>query len=171
MKKLIRWLDLHFEDSIEITLFIFLLINVLIEVFRRYVLHDSNEYSEEIAKYTLIAMVYLGVPYAVRHKRHIVCDVLPSWVSQRTQLVITILSTVLFMVACVFMTLSCWELVQQQIMVGKKTQAMYLPMWWFTSFVGIGFALGFLRLIQALWMDIDRYRKTGIIHEYQIPEE
>ena len=171
MKKFLLWIDAHFEDTLEILLFAFLLINVLTEVFRRYFLHDSNQYSEEIAKYTLVLMIYLGIPYAVRYKRHIVCDVLPSWISQRVQFVVTITSIVLFMLACIFMTISCWELVQQQLMVGKKTQAMYLPMWYFTSFVGLGFALGFIRLIQALWCDIARYRKTGIIHQYQIPEE
>lgn len=171
MKRILAWLDLHFEDSIQVTLFAFLLCNVIIEVFRRYVLSDSNPYSEEVAKYTMVAMVFIGIPYAVRYKRHIVCDVLPGWISQRIQAVVTVTSYVLFMLTSAWMVMSCIELVKQQIMVGKTTQALYIPMWYLTSLVGIGFGLGIVRLIQALYLDIRRYKQTGIIHQYSIPEE
>ena len=170
MKRILRWLDESFEDTLEITLLAFLLGNVLLEVFRRYALNASNQYAEEIARFTLIAMIYMGVPYAIKTKRHIICDVLPSSTPQKIHFIIKVISTLLFMFMCAVMTVSCWELVQQQIMIGKKTQAMYLPMWYFTSVVGIGFFLGFFRLVQALWLDTRDYRATGIAHVMTIQE-
>ncbi|WP_418764432.1 TRAP transporter small permease [Mailhella sp.] len=168
MKEKLLWLESHFEDTIEIILFIILLADVNFEVVRRYFLNASSLYSEEIAKYLLVAIVFLGVPYAIRHKRHIICDVIPSHTSQKVQCIITMISYTAFFVFCLLMVVSCYELVSQQIMVHKKTSAMRLPMWWFTSLVGIGFGLGMIRLIQAIIVDWLRYKKTGVIHSYSV---
>ena len=170
MRRLLHWFDESFEDTLEIGLLAFLLGNVLLEVFRRYALNASNQYAEEIARFTLVAMVYLGVPYAIKARRHIICDVLPSSTSQSVHFVVKIVSSLLFMFMCAAMTVSCWELVEQQMLIGKKTQAMYVPMWYFTSVVGIGFFLAFFRLVQALWQDIREYRATGIAHVMTIQE-
>ena len=50
MKEKLLWLESHFEDTIEIILFIILLADVNFEVVRRYFLNASSLYSEEIAK-------------------------------------------------------------------------------------------------------------------------
>ena len=168
MKRILLYIESHFEDIIEIVLFMILLADVVIEVFRRYFLQSSSEYSEEIAKYLLVAIVFIGVPYAIRHKRHIICDVIPSKVSQNVQYAITMISYGLFFIFCVLMTLSSWELVSAQIQMHKMTPAMRLPMYWFSSLVGIGFGLGGIRLIQAMVVDSIKFKKTGKIYEYEV---
>ncbi len=157
MKKFFSYLDEYFEESIILTLLSLLIINVLVEVFRRYVLNNSGQYSEEIARYTLIAIIYLGVPYAVKKRCHIICDVLPSTISPKLNFAVTLVSNLLFMLMCVLMTLSCYQLVQQQIMLNKLTPAMYLPMWMFSSIVGIGFFIAIFRIIQSIMEDIKYY--------------
>ena len=167
IKKLI-WIESHFEDIIEVILFMFLLADVNFEVIRRYIFHNSSLYSEEIAKYILIAIVFIGIPYAIRHKRHIICDVIPSSISQKKQCIITMTSYIFFVVFCIIMIISSHELVIHQINVNKMTQAMRLPMWWFTSIVYIGFIMAIIRLVQAVIVDLNRYRKTGAIHNYSV---
>lgn len=169
MKRVLLYIESHFEDIIEITLFMLLLADVVIEVFKRYFLQSSSEYSEEIAKYLLVAIVFIGVPYAIRHKRHLICDVIPSKVSQKVQYAITMISYSLFLIFCVLMVISSFELVSAQIMLHKTTPAMRLPMYWFSSLVGIGFGLGIIRLIQAMVMDSIKFKRTGKIYEYDVP--
>lgn len=168
MKRVLLYLESHFEDIIEITLFMVLLADVVLEVFKRYFLQVSSEYSEEIAKYLLVAIVFIGVPYAIRHKRHLICDVIPSKVSQKVHYIITMISYSLFLIFSVLMVVSSWELVSAQIMLHKTTPAMRLPMYWFSSLVGIGFGLAIIRLIQAMIVDSIKFRKTGIIYEYDV---
>jgi TRAP-type C4-dicarboxylate transport system permease small subunit len=47
---------------------------VFYQFFTRYVLNDSASWTEEIARYLLIAMVFVGVSAAVRTSRHIHVD-------------------------------------------------------------------------------------------------
>lgn len=168
MKRVLFYIESHFEDGIEITLFMVLLADVVIEVFKRYFLQTSSEYSEEIAKYLLVAIVFIGVPYAIRHKRHLICDVIPSKVSQKVHYVITMVSYGLFLLFSILMVISSWELVSAQMQMHKTTPAMRLPMYWFSSLVGIGFGLGVLRLIQAMVVDSIKFKKTGKIYEYDV---
>lgn len=157
MKKLLSWLDEYFEESILLTLFAFLVGTVLVEVFRRYVLHNSGQYSEEIARYTLIIIIYLGIPYGIKKRCHICCNVLPSSIPPKLNFTVTFIANLLFLLMCVIMSISGYAVVQQQIMVNKITPAMYVPMWYFSSVVGIGFFLGIFRLIQVMWQDIKNY--------------
>ncbi|MGI6454589.1 MAG: TRAP transporter small permease [bacterium] len=51
-------------------------INVLWQVFTRYVLNNPSSWTEELARYMLIWVSFLGAAYAVRLKMHLSIDVL-----------------------------------------------------------------------------------------------
>jgi TRAP-type C4-dicarboxylate transport system permease small subunit len=150
-KRFWRSLEANLEEFLVVGLLVFLVCSVATEVFRRYVLNNSGEYSEEIARYALIWMVYLGVPYAIKQRRHIICDVLPSSLPRRVNLAISLASYGLFLGFSVLMVYENYQLVMTQMMVDKRTEAMHAPIWYFSSGVGIGFALASARLLQAIW--------------------
>jgi len=154
LRKIIIVLDNYLEEILVISLLVFLVVTVNIEVFRRYLLNSSGAYSEEIARFALIWMVYLGVPYAIRRSKHIVCDVLPSRIPRKFSLSINILSYILFLVFAVVMTYENYQLILNQIAVDKRTEAMYAPMWLFSMGIGIGFGLAVIRLIQTIYINI-----------------
>jgi TRAP-type C4-dicarboxylate transport system permease small subunit len=149
-KGVLLWLEANLEEVLVIGLLIFLVCSVTVEVFRRYILNSSGEYSEEIARYALIWMVYLGVPYAIKQRRHIICDVLPSSLSRRASLAISLVSYALFFAFSLLMVYENYQLVVTQIAVDKRTEAMHIPIWYFSSGIGIGFALAATRLLQAM---------------------
>jgi len=154
LRKIINFLDNYLEEILVISLLVFLVVTVNIEVFRRYLLNSSGAYSEEIARFALIWMVYLGVPYAIRRNRHIVCDVLPSSIPRKVNLGVNILSYILFLIFAVVMTYENYQLILNQIAVDKRTEAMYAPMWWFSMGIGIGFGLAVLRLLQTIYLNL-----------------
>jgi TRAP-type C4-dicarboxylate transport system permease small subunit len=64
------------EAWIAFAFFWLLAANVFYQFFTRYVLNDSAAWTEEIARYLLIAMVFVGVSAVVRTGRHIHVDFL-----------------------------------------------------------------------------------------------
>src|SRR5438876_25221 len=65
-----------FEAWIAFVLFWVLAATIFYQFFTRYVLNDSAAWTEEIARYLLIAMVFVGVSAMVRMQRHIHVDFL-----------------------------------------------------------------------------------------------
>src|SRR5437763_12188527 len=58
-----------FEAWIAFVLFWVLAVTIFYQFFTRYVLNDSAAWTEEIARYLLIAMVFVGVSAIVRMQR------------------------------------------------------------------------------------------------------
>lgn len=158
---MLKWLDNYLEEFLVVGLLVFLLCSVNIESFRRYVLNDSGPYSEEIARFALIWMVYLGVPYAVKKRRHIICDVIPSRVSRRLELLINFIGYVFFLVFALVMTYENYNLVINEIAIDKTSEAMHAPIWYFSAGIGVGFALAALRLIQGIWQTVRAIRNPA----------
>ncbi|MEK9618290.1 MAG: TRAP transporter small permease subunit, partial [Deltaproteobacteria bacterium] len=61
-----RW-----EDWLTFVVFWLLAITVFYQFFTRYVLSDSAGWTEEIARYLLIGVTFLGASMAVRRNTHI----------------------------------------------------------------------------------------------------
>jgi len=55
-----------------------LVIDVLWQVFTRFILHDPSSWSEELARYLLIWVGLLGAAYAAGKRMHLALDLLPS---------------------------------------------------------------------------------------------
>lgn len=69
-----RWPDL--ADVPALVLFVALLAIVFLQFFTRYVLNDSLGWTEEIARYLLIAVAYVGAVGALRKGEHLFLEVL-----------------------------------------------------------------------------------------------
>lgn len=65
-----------FEDWVTLAIFWIMALCVFLQFFTRYVLNDSYAWTEEIATYCLIGVVFLGSSMCVRLSRHIQVDLL-----------------------------------------------------------------------------------------------
>ncbi len=72
-----------FEDWLTLAIFWIMAFSVFLQFFTRYVLNDSYAWTEEIATYCLIGVVFVGSSMCVRLSRHIQVDLLfrylPHW--------------------------------------------------------------------------------------------
>jgi TRAP-type C4-dicarboxylate transport system permease small subunit len=138
-----------FEDWITFALFWLMAAIVFYQVYTRYVLSDSAGWTEEIARYFLVAVVFIGAAMSVRKNNHIQVDyfyrLMPKAMGR-------VLSTCVDVVRCVFLgyaTWLTWLLLQR---IGSQPMAVVeLPVGWVFSAMLFGFFLMFLRSLQVAW--------------------
>lgn len=71
-------LEHHFEDWLAFAIFWALGFIVFLQFFTRYVLNDSLAWTEEIARYGLMAVTFIGGAMVTRRNSHIAVALLPN---------------------------------------------------------------------------------------------
>ncbi len=114
---------------ILIVLMSLLVIDVLWQVFSRYVLNDPSSFTEELARFLLMWVGLLGASYAAGKRMHLAVDLLPNKVTgkRRSYLAIFILvCTVLF--AFTVMVFGGIRLVTITLFLGQTAAALQMPL-------------------------------------------
>jgi TRAP-type C4-dicarboxylate transport system permease small subunit len=145
--KVINWLDKHLEEYILIALSILTVIIVFTQVFMRYVLGESLTWSEEVARYLFIWMIYVGVSYGVQKEKHLGVDAFPLLFEKKGRIIIDMIASFSFFVFAVVMTYYGFDIV---LKVTRESAALELPLEWVYAAPVVGMVLTSIRLIQKL---------------------
>lgn len=116
--------DLRPEDNIVLVVFWVLAAVVFLQFYTRYVLNNSYGWTEEIARYLLIGVTFIGSIMAVRKESHIAVEVFYRWMSRpvrkAAQAVVDVVSIAFFG----WMTWTCAELARK---TGQKMVSIDIP--------------------------------------------
>lgn len=145
MRALRRVLDLPVEDWLGTAAMAAILVVMAVQIFLRYVLNQSLIWSEELARYLLIAMVFLGTATAARRGQHIRIDLvdhlLPDGAARRLRRAIDLL-------VLAYLAYVAWHsLAILAIFATQPSSALGVPMAVPYGAVTVGFALAALRLV------------------------
>lgn len=110
-----------FEDWITLLLFWGMAGLVFTQFFTRYVLNDSFAWTEELATYCLVAVVFIGASMCVRLSRHIQVDLLYRFLSPPAGRVMAILVD---LARTAFITYGVWLMVRYISLVGDEPMVM-----------------------------------------------
>ena len=129
----------RFEDWLAFAVFWVLALVIFYQFFTRYALNDSASWTEEIARYLLIATAFVGAAIGVRKNNHIQVDflyrLLPRSVTRP-------LSTAVDLVRIAFLGYCVWLTIALTMKIGSSRMAIIdLPMGLVYAFVIAGFAL------------------------------
>jgi TRAP-type C4-dicarboxylate transport system permease small subunit len=129
----------RFEDWLAFAIFWVLAIVIFYQFFTRYALNDSASWTEEIARYPLIATVFIGAAVNVRKNNHIQVDFfyrfLPHAVN-RAMATFVDAARFLFFAYCVYLTITL------MMKIGSQRMAIIdWPIGIVYTFVAFGFAL------------------------------
>jgi TRAP-type C4-dicarboxylate transport system permease small subunit len=142
-----RVLDFPVEDVLGVAALLAAFVVMSIQIFLRYVLNDSLIWSEEAARYLLIAIAFLGCATGCRKACHIRIDVIDLVLPPRSRrtLLLAVDAIVLFYVAYV-----AWLAIEIIPILGRQpSTAMRMPMWIAYGVIALGFALAALRIVLA----------------------
>jgi TRAP-type C4-dicarboxylate transport system permease small subunit len=104
-------------------------VNVLWQVFTRFVVGNPSSFTDELARYLLIWVGLLGAAYAGGQRMHLAIDLLPTKLKGRARHALGV-----FIEACVFafalfvMVIGGMKLVSLTLLLGQTSAALQLPL-------------------------------------------
>ena len=124
--KVRKGIDKALEGTLGV-LFIFMLANVLWQVFSRYVLNDPSTFTDELSRYLLIWVGILGAAYGTGRGAHVAVDILRTRLNNPRWLGIFI-QGVIIVFALLILIIGGSNLVQISFELGQTSSAMKLPL-------------------------------------------
>jgi len=135
------------EDWVSLGFFWLLGLCVFYQFFTRYALNDSAAWTEEVARYLLIATVFVGIAAATRRTRHIHVDFLYRLIPAAAG---RALSTVIDAGRIVFFAVAVVLTIQMMTrMTYMKMTIVELPMNIVFAVCALGFAAATFRAVQV----------------------
>jgi len=139
------------EDWATFAIFWLMTLAVFLQFFTRYVLNDSFAWTEEIATYCLVAIVFVGAAMCVRLGRHIHVDFLFRYLPTG---VARVLATAIDAVRTLFFAYAAWLVWSfMGLIEGETMTTIDLPKNLVYGAVCAGFVLMFVRSIQVSFRD------------------
>lgn len=136
-----------FEDWVALAIFWVMALAVFLQFFTRYVLNDSYAWTEEIATYCLIGVVFIGASMCVRLSRHIQVDLIYRYLPH---LVARAMSTMIDLIRVAFFGYAVklvWVYIQ--IIGDESMTTINFPKNYVYYAVLLGFVLMFVRSVQV----------------------
>lgn len=144
------------EEVMAATLFSALLVFCLLQVLFRFVINISLDWTEELASFSFIIMVYIAASLGIARNRHaraeIVDLILPPWALRHVNIFV-------YLVWGVFNLLIAragWEMAVDAIDIGLTSPVLTLPMGWLYMVIPVMFTVMALRVFSraiTLWKE------------------
>lgn len=158
MKRILDWLDENFEAIVCGTLMCVMTLIIFIQVVMRYVFKSSLAWSEELARYCFVWLIYVGAAYGCKKLQHIRIDAGLLLLPKKIRPYIVILSELLIISFSVYIVITGVLLVDFQVAYGKVSPAMEIPMAFVNAAPVVGFGLIIIRQCQNV---IQRIKQLG----------
>lgn len=144
---------------ILVTIMAAMTINVLWQVFSRFVLQNPSSYTEELARYMLIWLGILGASYVAGQKMHLAIDLLSTKLNgiKKSYLEIFIQSFV-FLFAFFVMVVGGIRLVQITLTLNQISAALQIPLGYVYSVVPVS---GILMMFYAFTFIVEEIKKIN----------
>jgi len=148
--KVLRWLDEHLESSLLVILSSVMVAVISLQVFMRHIMSSSLSWSEELARFCFIWLVYIGISYGVKKQRHIKVDVLLLILKDKQKLIINIVANILFLTFAIFAVIYGYRISQQLLGFGQTSAGLKVPMGLVYMATPVGMGLTSIRIVQQL---------------------
>lgn len=136
-----------FEDWFCLVLFWIMGALVFLQFFTRYVLNDSYAWTEELAVYALIGVVFMGSAMCVRICRHIQVDFVYRYLPRRPG---RVLATLIDVLRTLFFAYAVWLLYRYIELVGVEPMTTIMWEKGYVYWLALaGFVMMFVRSVQV----------------------
>lgn len=165
MKKVLKWLDEYLEISVCVVLMSVMSLLIFVQVVMRYVFENSLSWSEELARYIFIWLIYLGISYGCKIIKHIKIDAAMYLFPKKIRPYIAIIGDVIFFAFAIYIMVTGFNLTMMQIQLSKTSPAMQLPLQFVYAAPPVGFTLAAIREVQTIIYRIKMIRKGEEVQE------
>lgn len=149
-----RKLTDNFEEYAILVLFPVMVIVVLVATFARYSQLFTMFWGEELARYVMVYLGYIGIALAMKRRAHIGVAVFTGRVKSRSgKKAVIVIQAVIILAFCIIISSFLLSLIYKQLGVGQTSPALELPIWVPYAGVPLGMILLAVRTIQAYMGD------------------
>ena len=156
------------ENWIAFALFWALAFIVFLQFFTRYILNDSLSWTEEIARYGLMWLAFIGGAVVTRKKTHIAVELLGNLM--KPSLLRTVLFALVDLVTLGFLALLAWFSISITERMQSQTMTVFdLPMSYVYAGVALGCFMMLFRQIATVWTHARQRWQRADDYIHQIP--
>ena len=159
--KVLRVLNDKLEEVFLVIVMSASVIIVFAQVVTRFILKTPLPWSEEVARFLFIWLIWVGAAYATKERAHIKIDFLVNRLPKAGQTLCLILSTLVWLLFAVFLFYISLVLTQSVMGGGQTGTGSGIPMWIPYSAIPVGMGLMIFRMIQNIIIDL----KAGRLKE------
>lgn len=146
---MLKWLDKYFENTVACILLATMTAAIFLQVVTR-TLDFSVSWTEELARYCFIWLVYIGISFAVAKKSHIKIEAINMLLDEKEKKYLSLFSDMVFFLFSSVILFKSTQMVINLYLLGQTSPALGLPMWMVYLAGPVGFALTAFRLIQQM---------------------
>ena len=125
----------------------FMTLLVFVQVVMRYVFNNSLSWSEELARYTFIWLIYIGISYGCKLRKHIKIDAALYLFPKKARPYVVLLGDILFIAFAVYITYTGFFYSMEQIRFDMRSAALKIPI--STSICPLWLALVWRRSVRS----------------------
>jgi len=126
------------------------LVILFFNVVLRYVFQASTTWAEELIRYLMVWIAFIGCSICVRKGIHVGIDFFLQFVNTTGKILINRIVNLICVIFCGLMTYYAWQLVQFNLNTGQVTPALGIPMYIPYLAAPVGFFLMTVRFFQGM---------------------
>ena len=162
MKKALKVID-NIEKYFSIAALAVMLVIVFWQVVLRFVFNSANSWSEELARYLHIFLVYIACSYATRMREHIKIDAFLFVFPQKIRPFIIRLGELVFLAFCVVVIFYGIQQTKSTFNMGRVSSSLKISMGYIYVILPVGYSLALIRIIQNWIIDMtDFFKKSKL---------
>lgn len=144
-----HWLN-KFEEIVSSCALAAMAVIIILQVFQRYIVQNSLDWPEELARYLFIFAVYIGSSFAASERRHLEVTIVRTVFGDKIGHYFTILAYLITVAFCGIMFVWGIMMIQFVMESNQVAPALQFPMWIAYICIPLGFLLMALRTIVVI---------------------
>ena len=165
--KVIHWLDKYFEEGLSAILLAAMSVVILLQIILKW-FHMPLSWSEEMARYMFIWLIYISSSYAVKKRAHIKVEILSLLVKEKGNFILDIIADVAFLIFATVIAYFGWIATSKIAFVNvQQSPSMHINMGWAYMSFALGCTLMAIRIIQDLFLRAKEYKAAKQVKEVQ----
>jgi len=124
---------------------------IILQVIFRYIVKGSLPWSEELARYLMVWVTFVGASIGVKKGAHVGIEAFVLILPPKAKTFVKYLGIIISIVFCIIVLNASLGIVHRQIISHQVSPAMRIPMWWAYGAIPVGTFLMTIRFIQSLF--------------------
>jgi len=138
------------EEILSVTTFFVLITLCALQIAFRFMLNFSLGWTEELARFTFIILVYVACSLGIQKGAHVRVEIIDIFVTGTPRYILNQILDLIWAGFVFLIGYSAIEIVQDSLAIGKTSPALDWQFGWMYAVIPITFVLMSLRLIQRM---------------------